>query len=230
MKKYKHLFFDIDRTLWDYETNAREALQDMYHKWDLNSLSIDFEVFLHEFDRYNELMWAKFQRGQIKKETLRDRRFYLTLKKLGIVNNDLARKLSVDYIELSPNKTNLYPDVIETLEYLKAKYHLHIITNGFNEVQFRKLRNSGIERFFEKVITSDNAKSQKPNLKIFEYALTSVNAKKTESLMIGDDWNLDVMGAKAYGFDQVYFNPQAKFHEGQATFEIKKMSELKQYM
>jgi putative hydrolase of the HAD superfamily len=227
MKKYKHLFFDIDRTLWDYETNAREALLEMYHTRELNKLSIDFETFVHEFNRYNEMLWAKFQHGQIKKEILRDRRFYLTLKKLGVKNNELAMQLSTDYIELSPNKTNLFPEVIETLEYLKPKYHLHIITNGFNEVQFRKLRNCGIERFFEKVVTSDNAKSQKPNLKIFEYALTSVNAKKSESLMIGDDWNLDVLGAKAYGFDQVYFNPNSKPHDGKATFEINSIGELK---
>jgi putative hydrolase of the HAD superfamily len=227
MKKYKHLFFDIDRTLWDYEANAREALLEMYHSHNLPKYSIDFEMFIHEFNRYNELMWKKFQLGQIRKETLRDRRFYLTLKKLGIKNNDLALQLSVDYIELSPNKTNLFPEVIETLEYLKPKYHLHIITNGFNEVQFRKLRNCGIERFFEKVVTSDNARSQKPNLKIFEYALTSVNAKKSESLMIGDDWQLDVLGAKTYGFDQVYFNPNSKHKVGKATYEIQSIGELK---
>jgi putative hydrolase of the HAD superfamily len=226
MKNYKHLFFDIDRTLWDYETNAREALLDMFHKWNLSNLAIDFESFIHVFNRYNDMLWIKFQHGQIKKEALRDRRFYLTLKKLGEKDNDLALKLSADYIELSPNKTNLFPEVIETLEYLKPKYHLHIITNGFNEVQFRKLRNCGIERFFEKIVTSDNAGSQKPNLKIFEYALTSVNAKKTESLMIGDDWNLDVLGAKAYGVDQVYFNPNDKPKEGKATFEIKSIGEL----
>jgi putative hydrolase of the HAD superfamily len=227
MKKYKHLFFDIDRTLWDYKTNVREVLQDIYNKYNLQGYSIGFENFLNVFDRYNELLWTKFRKGQIKKEVLRDRRFYLTLKKLGIKDNDFALKCSSDYIELSPNKINLFPDVIETLEYLKTKYRLHVITNGFTEVQFKKLKNSGIKHFFEKVVTSDNAGSQKPNMKIFEYALTSVNAKKVESLMIGDDWDLDVMGAKSYGFDQVYFNPDNKVHDGKATFEINSINELK---
>ncbi len=227
MKKYKHLFFDIDRTLWDYETNAREVLKEIFKSRGLNNLGIDFDNFFNHFNHYNEWLWAKFRHGQIKKETLRDRRFYLTLKKLGVINNDLALKLSVDYIELSPNKTNLFPEVIETLEYLKPKYNLHVITNGFNEVQFRKLKNCGIEHFFEKIVTSDNANSQKPNMKIFEFALTSVNAKKKESLMIGDDWDLDIMGAKAYGFDQVYFNPAEKLQTGSSTFEIKEIAELR---
>jgi putative hydrolase of the HAD superfamily len=227
MNKYKHLFFDIDRTLWDYKANVREVLHDIYDNYNLQCHSIDFENFLNVFEKYNELLWIKFRKGQIKKEVLRDRRFYLALKKLGVINNDLAIKCSSDYIKISPNKTNLFPDVIETLEYLKTKYRLHIITNGFNEVQFKKLKNSGIKHFFEKVVTSDNAGSQKPNMKIFEYALTSVNARKNESLMIGDDWDLDILGAKRYGFDQVYFNPGNKEHNGNSTFEINSIGELK---
>ena len=227
MQKYKHLFFDIDRTLWDYKTNVRSIMQDIYIKFKLQEYAIDFDNFLSVFDHYNILLWTKFRKGQIKKAILRDRRFYLTLKKFGINNYDLAIKCSSEYIAISPNKTNLFPDVIETLEYLKTKYHLHIITNGFNEVQFKKLKNSGLKHFFEKVVTSDNAGSQKPNMKIFEYALTSVNARKNESLMIGDDWDLDIIGAKSYGFDQVYFNPDNKEHTGKSTFEISSIYELK---
>ena len=227
IKKYKHLFFDIDRTLWDYETNSRQALRLMYSKRNLLQYSIDIEQFIAEFNRFNELMWTKFRNGLINKAIVRDRRFYLTLKKLGVENNDIALKLSADYIELSPNQTNLFPEVIETLTYLKPKYHLHIITNGFNEVQFLKLRNCGIEHFFEKIVTSDNAQSQKPNMKIFAYALSSVNAKKQDSLMIGDDWDLDIMGANSFGFDQVYFNPNRNEQTGKATFEIAEIAELR---
>ena len=227
IRKYKHLFFDIDKTLWDYESNVKEILLDIYNNRNLKSLSVEYESFLADFKEFNDLLWSEYQKGQIKKETLRDRRFYMTLKKSGIENIDLAAQLSNDYIEISPNKTNLFPEVIETLEYLKLHYRLHIITNGFNEVQFRKLKNCGIEHFFEKIVTSDNANSQKPNMKIFEFALTSVNAKKKESLMIGDDWDLDIMGAKAYGFDQVYFNPAEKLQTGSSTFEIKEIAELR---
>lgn len=230
MKKYKHLFFDIDKTLWDYESNVKEILLDLYNKWNLKELPVEYEPFLNDFKKYNDLLWAKFQRGQIKKEALRDRRFYLTLKKSGVKNNDLAGQLSKDYIEISPNKTNLLPEVMETLEYLKKHYRLHIITNGFNEVQYKKLKNSGIQHFFEKIVTSDTAGSQKPNIKIFKYALTSVNARKKESLMIGDDWEIDILGAKAYGLDQVFFNPNGKKQIGKATFEISSIGQLKQLL
>jgi putative hydrolase of the HAD superfamily len=230
MKNYKHLFFDLDRTLWDYVSNAREVLLDMHRKYQLTKYNINIDEFFTHFDKYNELLWADYGHGKIKKETLRDRRFYLTLKEFGLHDNDLVKKLSTDYIELSPNKTNLFPEVVETLEYLKKKYRLHIITNGFNEVQFKKLSNSGIRHYFEKIITSDNAGYQKPNFKIFEFALTSVNARKKESLMIGDDWDLDIMGAKAYGFDQVYFNYYGKSHQGKATYEIACIGELKEIL
>jgi len=230
MQKYKHLFFDIDKTLWDYESNVKEILLDIYNKWDLKRLSVEYNSFLTDFKKYNDLLWTKFQRGKINKEALRDHRFYLTLKKSGVENNELAKQLSNDYIEISPNKTNLFPEVIETLEYLKKRYRLHIITNGFNEVQYKKLRNSGIHHFFEKIVTSDNVGSQKPDMRIFEYALTSVNARKKESLMIGDDWEIDIMGAKGYGLDQVYFNPNKIKHEGKATFEISNIGELKRIL
>jgi len=230
MKKYKHLFFDIDKTLWDYESNVREILLDLYNKWKLKNLSVDYDKFLNDFKKYNDLLWTKFQRNQIKKDILRDRRFYLTLKKSGITNAELTKHLSDDYIEISPNKTNLYPEVTDTLEYLKRKYRLHIITNGFNEIQYKKLKNSGIQHFFEKIVTSENSGAQKPNYKIFEYAITSLNAKKTESLMIGDDWEIDILGAKDYGLDQVYFNPKKLKHKGESTYEINNIGELKKIL
>lgn len=227
IRKYKHLFFDIDRTLWDYETNAAEILNELFYKYSLNETSINVDDFVKEFNRCNDLMWKKYNRGMIKKETLRDRRFYMTLRKFKIKDKNLALKLSKEYIEKSPDKTNLFPEVTETLEYLKKHYRLHIITNGFDEVQFKKLKNCGIKDFFEKVVTSDNAGYTKPDVRIFQYAITSVNAKKTESLMIGDNWEIDILGAKAYGIDQVYFNPVRKKHKDKATFEITGIGELK---
>jgi putative hydrolase of the HAD superfamily len=227
MKKYKHLFFDIDKTLWDYESNVKEILRDVYNTCNLKDFSVDYSDFETNFIKYNDLLWSKFRIGQINKENLRDKRFFLTLKKCGTDNMELALKISQLYINISPTKTRLFPGVVETLEYLKDKYRLHIITNGFNEVQFKKLTNSGVIKYFENITTSDGANSQKPNLKIFHHALSSLNAKKSESVMIGDDWDIDIMGAKKYGFDQIYFNPKGLKHEGEATYEIAEFSELK---
>ncbi|MGC8823002.1 MAG: YjjG family noncanonical pyrimidine nucleotidase [Bacteroidales bacterium] len=226
-KKYKHLFFDIDRTLWDYETNAIDTLTDMYHKRQLNSYGIDLQEYLNEFYYWNDYYWEQFMAGEVSKETLRDDRFYKTLDAFGIQNPDLALTLSADYIEISPTKTKLFPKVKETLTYLKERYHLHVITNGFNEVQYQKLENSGIRHFFERIITSDSVGYRKPHTRIFEYAITSANARKTESLMIGDNWDIDILGAKEFGMDQVYFNPHHIEHNEKATFEIYQFDELK---
>lgn len=225
-KKYKHLFFDIDRTLWDYEANAIDTLTDMYHKRKLNSYGISLHEYLKEFYYWNDFYWEQFMAGEVSKETLRDDRFFKTLDALGIKNPELALTLSADYLEISPTKTKLFPKVRETLAWLYKKYHLHIITNGFNEVQFQKLENSGIRHFFDRIITSDSVGYRKPHNKIFEYALTSANARKSESLMIGDNWDIDILGAKEFGIDQVYFNPHRIEHLEKATYEIYLFEEL----
>lgn len=224
--KYQHLFFDIDRTLWDYETNAIETLKDIFYLRKLNNYNIELDAYLNEFYYWNDLYWEQFMNGSVDKETLRDERFVKTLLAFNINDRSLALQLSTDYLEISPTKTKLFPKVEETLEYLSHKYKLHIITNGFNEVQFKKLKYSGIEHYFEKVVTSDSVGYRKPNKKIFEYALSSVNARKPESLMIGDNWDIDILGAKEFGIDQVYFNPNRIKHTETATFEIYEIDEL----
>lgn len=225
-RKYQHLFFDLDRTLWDYDANAKETLCDIYEKYNLASKGVELDKFLHDFTRFNNILWAQFRHGEIKKEYLKVRRFYITLKSNQIKDNDLAQSASDDYLSISPEKTRLIPGAIELLEYLQGKYHMHIITNGFTEVQFKKLRNCNLEKYFERIITSDMVKSNKPKKEIFHYALSGANAQKTTSLMIGDDWDIDIMGAKYFGFDQVYFNRDGKNLKGQATYEIHTLNEL----
>jgi putative hydrolase of the HAD superfamily len=229
MAKYKHLFFDLDRTLWDYDSNVHEILSDIHNKY-LQSYSIDKDRFIAEFWQYNQALWADYRNGKISKLTLRVHRFVLTLEKLGLTDSKLAKKMSVDYIRMNSEKTNLFPDVIDTLQYLsEKKYKLHVITNGFNEVQFKKIRNSGLESFFQKIVTSDNAGRPKPHAKIFEYALSSVHARKAESLMIGDDWEVDILGAKSFGMDQVYLN-DSEMKRQQATFQISEIKELREIL
>lgn len=224
--KYKHLFFDIDRTLWDYENNAVETLKDLFILRNLAAYGIDYDNYIKEFYYWNEYYWEKFMNGNIQKETLRDDRFVKTLAALGVENKTLALQLSNDYIEISPTKTRLFPKVPETLEYLYSKYHLHIITNGFNEIQFKKLKNSGIDHFFKWVITSDIAGYRKPNRKIFEFALKCANARKNESVMIGDNWDFDIIGAKMFGIDQIYFNPEKHVKDLKPACEIYCFDEL----
>ncbi len=229
-KKYKHLFFDIDRTLWDYESNAEETLTDIFYLRRIGEYGITLEKYLEVFYYWNDFYWEKFMAGEVSKEILRDDRFSKTLEHFGIHDHTLVQILSNDYIEISPQKTRLFPAVKETLNYLNQSYQLHIITNGFNEVQYQKLENSGIRHFFNCIITSDSVGFRKPSEEIFRYALRLAHAQKNESLMIGDNWDIDIIGAKVFGIDQVYFNPHKLEKPEKATFEICQFEELKNFL
>jgi len=155
------------------------------------------------------------------------RRFYLTLKEAGTDDIELAKEIAQDFIDISPLQTKTFPHAHETLQYLKEKaYELHIITNGFNEVQGKKLKNSKLDSFFTQVITSEDAGANKPSPKIFEYALNLANAIPENSLMIGDDLKTDIAGAKNSNINQIYFNNLKIKHDKNPTFEIFSLKEL----
>jgi putative hydrolase of the HAD superfamily len=226
-KKYKHLFFDIDRTLWDFEANSIEAFRDIIVKYKLDERGVKLEEFNASYHKHNERLWVAYRKGQLKKHVLRSKRFELVLEEFGIDDDVMAHCIGEDYITIAPTKSLLFPFVVETLEYLQQQdYQMHIITNGFDEVQFRKLKNSGLDHFFTRVVTSDTLGVQKPHPKIFEYAVNSANARKKESIMIGDDLELDIRGARNYGIDQVFFNVNHIEHLQKVTFEINRFDEL----
>lgn len=229
MSKYKHLYFDLDRTLWDFETNSKETFRDIFKKYDLDKVFGDFDTFYLTYRKHNEQLWKQYREAKITKEKLRSHRFYLTLQEYGIEDDELAKKIGTDYITMSPQKTTLFPHTHETLAYLKNKgYNMYIITNGFEEVQHTKLRNCDLEKYFSHIITSEMAGCQKPKKEIFEYALSSVNAKKAESIMIGDDLEVDIKGAKGIGMDQVHFNFVKQEHNFPATYKIECLKELEE--
>jgi putative hydrolase of the HAD superfamily len=226
MQRYKHIYLDLDRTLWDYKFNSTETLKDLFYKYSLDNNIASFDLFYKSFEKHNHELWAQYFAGSMKKAILRNYRFYLTLSEFGIFDDSLSEKLGLDYIVLSPTKTGLLPYTIEALDYLQARYSLYIITNGFNEVQFTKIKNCGLGKYFKKVITSDSTGYLKPRKEIFNYAITSVNAKKKECIMIGDDLVNDVIGAKNAGIDQVYYNPDKLEHTENPSFEINSLLEL----
>lgn len=224
--KYKHIFFDLDRTLWDFELNMRQTLIDIFHRHNLGDYAQSTEHFIETFNLHNDRLWNSYQNGDLKKKVLRYKRFEKTLGDYGIRNKDLVMVIDKEYIEESPRKTALIPHSIEVLEYLKNKYKLHIITNGFNEVQFAKLELCGISHYFTKVVTSEMTGYHKPHPEAFGYTLSSANARKEESVMIGDDLGTDIIGAKNFGIDQVYFNPTQAKHAQKVTHEITSLLEL----
>jgi putative hydrolase of the HAD superfamily len=225
MPKYKHIFFDLDRTLWDYERNARETIRILLEKND-KLKTIDIPSFFKVFDKYNEEGWSEYLEGKIKKEDLRIDRFSKTLKYFLVNDLDIAAGMAKEFILLCPRMPYLAEGSKQVLEYLSGKYQLHILTNGFSDIQFKKLRFSGIEKYFDKVITSDAAGSCKPNKEIFHYALSSLHASKESSLIIGDDYKTDIEGAMNFGIDQVWINPERKKASKLPTYNIAEISDL----
>ena len=206
--KYKHLFFDLDHTLWDFDANAKATLAQLHIDLDLVSKGVhDFEAFHKNYLQHNEKLWARYRNGYIRQEELRLKRMWLTLLDFRIADEALAKQLSELFLQLLPARSTLFPHAIEVLQYLTGKgYRLHIITNGFEATQHNKLKNSGLAVFFQQVITSECSNSLKPKKEIFEFAMERAKATAAESIMIGDSIEVDITGARNAGMDQVHAN------------------------
>lgn len=228
---YKHLLFDLDKTIYDFDRSSYDTLLEAYEINDLSGLGIsDFDLFMEEYRKINPGLWELYRKGEIKKEVLNWKRFFLTLEEFNISDIDLAKRIAKHYVTESPRKKALFPDVLETLEYLAAKYTMHIITNGFEEVQFTKIETQGIGPYFQKIITSEEAGVKKPDPYIFEYALSKAGARAVESLMIGDDLEVDIIGARNAGIDQVYVNYPRLANKEKISYEIFNFKELMEFL
>ena len=231
MKQYKHIFFDLDRTLWDFDAAAEVAFERIYEKYGLKELGIPSAHEFHEvYHPLNEQLWVLYRADQITKEELNRTRFMKPLEHYGIHDTDLADHLSEDYVYWSPRIVRLVPGTMELLDYLKPKYHLHLITNGFQEVQHTKLSGSGLEPYFETLTVSEEVGVKKPKPEIFRYALAKDHATAEESLMIGDEMAVDIDGARAIGMHTVLFNPKGETIEGARTFEVKRLMEITEFV
>ena len=225
---YKDLFFDLDHTLWDFETNSKETIQELYTTHRLADLGIvDFDGFYNTYSAHNHRLWDRYTKGFIKQEELRWKRVYLSLLDFKVANEPLAKEMSQAYLEILPNKKHLFPYTIEILEYLKQKdYKMHLITNGFESVQFKKIKNSGIADYFTEVITSEASNSLKPQKEIFEYALKNAKATVAESIMIGDNESADIQGGINIGMDTIFVNHIQAIPTIPATYTITHLKEL----
>lgn len=227
MKSYQHIFFDLDETLWDFKTNSQETLSDVFKLHGLDDKGVMEDEFFTHYHHYNNFYWDLFRKGAITREELRIVRFSKTLREFKVVDEVLVKNISESYLHILPTKTRLHDGAVEVLNYLHSKYALHIITNGFEEVQFRKLHHSGITDYFRYVITSEMAGSQKPNREIFKYAFDKTNASAITSIFIGDSIEADIHGAKSVGMDHVLFNPEKLSHSEMVMHEVAALSELK---
>ena len=225
---YKDLFFDLDHTLWDFETNSKETIQELYNTHRLADLGIvDFDGFYSTYSAHNHRLWDRYTKGFIKQEELRWKRVYLSLLDFKVANEPLAKEMSQAYLEILPNKKHLFPYTIEILEYLKQKdYKMHLITNGFESVQFKKIKNAGLQDYFIEVITSEASNSLKPQKEIFEYALKNANASVEKSIMIGDNESADIQGGINMGMDTIFVNHIQVVPTVPATYTITHLKEL----
>jgi putative hydrolase of the HAD superfamily len=205
MRKYDFLFFDLDNTLWDFSTNSREAMKQTLEKLGFNEIIDSFDAYFIVYEKINDSLWADYRAKKITKQSLIVERFSRSFNVFQITNQDWEG-INRLYLECMALQTRLFPGTFETLSYLKEKgYQMHIITNGFIEVQRAKLRNCSLSDYFGKVFISEEVQSTKPHREIFEHALKSTNASKKKSVMIGDSWETDIEGALSFGIDQIMF-------------------------
>lgn len=222
------LFFDLDRTLWDFDANSKVALETIFDEQKLQGkLNTSFGEFHQQYMLYNEQCWKAYREGKMSKEILRFQRFLLTLEHFGNADIDLSQEMGERYVEISPYQTRLVPGTMDLL--LRCQdlgYEMHVITNGFEEIQDIKLENSGIRKFFGHVITSEAIGERKPHPMVFEYALQRTKSSTEESVMIGDDFEADIVGAKKAGWKQVFYNPNGHEIQENITLQINSLDEL----
>lgn len=227
MMEYKNVLFDLDRTLWDFEKNNKETFTELYYKYNLDKFC-EFEEFYKTYRQVNDELWAEYREKKITKDYLSRKRFELSVGKFKPIDIDFANKISQDYIEISPQKNNLFPGVHEILTYLKEKsYNLFIITNGFKEVQYNKIRNCSLDIYFSRVFTSEEAGYNKPDIRFFNYVLNELNTLPQNCIIIGDDPEVDIKGAIQAKIKTIWFNPQMKESLYQADYEVKSLLEIK---
>ena len=231
MQTYKNLFIDLDDTLWDIHRNSKECLLEIYNDYGYHKYYERFDDYYNVYMPNNHRLWGMYRNGEINKDELIVERFLIPVREFGINDAVYAKKLSDDFLERTTNKTKLVEGTMELLEYLKPKYNMHILSNGFREVQYKKIRNSGLEPYFDKVILSDDAGINKPHPDIFNYALINTNSLREETLVIGDSWDADILGAYNSDIHQMWFNPEGLHPVGFVpTYCVKSLDEIKEIL
>jgi putative hydrolase of the HAD superfamily len=213
--------------LWDYESNSEETLKDLFVRFHVLEKGVtSFRYFFETFRRVNFALWDRYDRGLIGQEVIRTERFHQVFQETGVDDLRFSLEFSKHYLRELPLKKNLLPQAKEVLDYLHPRYPLTVVTNGFDEIQYTKMTSAGIEHYFAHVVTSQRAGNKKPSPQIFEFALRQSGHDAANTVMIGDNLQTDIAGARAAGIDSIYFNPQKETHQQTVNFEIHSLKEL----
>ncbi len=228
MKKHAHIIFDLDHTLWDFDANCKMALEELYLSHELQKLNA-FTVaqLISAYKKVNTDLWNAHHRGQETKETIRTKRFAYTFDTLGVSQKYIPPTLEAEFMAICPTKGQLIAGAKELLDYLATTYQLHILSNGFKESQYIKMKFAGISHYFTHVVLAEECGMSKPNKDIFDFLIAKAGATTGNSIMIGDDLLADVLGAKNAGLDHVYYNRHNEPHNEQIMYEINDLLELK---
>lgn len=230
MNKYQHIFFDLDNTLWDFDKSSMLAFEKVFELFDLIDYGIPSAKEFHKtYFIYNNLLWEEYRRGTIDKEFLKNERFRLPLEDYGIYDENLAHDLGESYTDFAARMVALVPNTMEILSYLKEKnYNIHLITNGFLEVQNIKMQASGLDKMIDETFVSEVVGFKKPDHRIFYHAMEKVGGTIENCVMIGDDLSVDIIPAKEIGMTHIYFNRKNHTHNEKLDYEIKDLLEIRE--
>lgn len=231
MQKYKNLFIDLDDTIYDFSCASRESFREAYDLLHYERFFDSFEHYLSIYEPYNLELWRIYGEGKITKEELNRRRYSYPLESVGVFDQELASTFCLKALSRIPTKNRVMPGAIELLEYLRPRYRMYILSNGFKELQAHKMRTAGIDKFFDALILSEDIGVNKPNPELYEYALKKSNSKLEESIMIGDMFDTDIVGAANIGMDQIYYNPKRKSTRTfTPTYEVQDLLDIKKIL
>lgn len=225
--KYRNLFFDLDDTLWAFSQNARDTFEEVYLKYSFNRYFDSFDHYYTIYQRRNTELWLEYGEGKITKDDLNRQRFFYPLQAVGVNDEALAEQFSDDFFAIIPTKSGLMPHAKEVLEYLAPRYNLYILSNGFRELQSRKMQSAEIRAYFKKIVLSEDLGVLKPRPEIFNFALSATQSELRDSLMIGDSWEADITGAHGVGMHQAYYNVAGRTSfPFTPTYQIHSLKEL----
>ncbi|WP_165020226.1 YjjG family noncanonical pyrimidine nucleotidase [Dysgonomonas sp. ZJ279] len=226
--KYTTIFFDLDDTLWDTVNNNTESLEDIYNDYKINKYYPTFSDFYNVYSPNTNKLWAMYSKGEIDKPTLLRERFLYPFRSFSDVTEEMSSEMNADFLNRVQFKKGTVAGAIELLDYLKSKYRLHIISNGFTEIQYTKMKSAGLNPYFDKVILSDGVGVNKPHPDIFNFALKEAGVNPQDVIMIGDNLQTDIIGAMNSKIDQVWFNPNDEISGSvEPTYVVKNLLEIK---
>jgi putative hydrolase of the HAD superfamily len=220
MKNITHIFFDLDHTLWDTDKNAKESLQEIHKEIKIqDNYNVPFELFHDIYQKHNDILWKKYAKHEVTKAEVRINRFKYTLEELNIFDENINEFFASNFVSRTPLKKNLIDGAMELMESIKNRYTLSIITNGFKEVQYIKMEESGLSKYFDHIFISEEVGFNKPSLDIFNHAMKISGAGIADNcLMIGDSLEADIYGAISAGMKAIYYSTENKIDESKNNF------------